>query len=146
MFSKEVLNQMYQNAQVKFWHKEAGGQLFSPSPNEKKVVISKLTGPYEEDNRSRHKFNPNINLINRDRIELFAESLYPVGLWHTHPESKPTPSRIDTKTTVDYLKAFNGQAVGFLLVIIGNKGLPPNITVWLATNLSDNSLIRLEEI
>lgn len=69
-----------------------------------------------------------------------------MGLWHTHPESKPTPSRIDIKTTVDYLKAFNGQAVGFLLVIIGNKGLPPNITVWLATNLSDNSLIRLEEI
>lgn len=145
-FNSDIIDHMYQHAQLKLFDKEAGGQIFSESPEKPLINITKITGPYETDKRSRSMFNPDVQKINQDRINFFKEGFYPVGLWHTHPEKNPKPSLSDKKTTLEYLNAFEDKMHGFLLVILGNSGSPLNMSVWLATNESKNSWVQLKEI
>ena len=81
-------------------------------------------------------------MTNKDRENYFSLGYYAVGLWHTHPESIPTPSTKDRDTTHEYLKAFNGEMEGFLLVTIGNKGTPLNMSVCMAS--TDPKIIWVE--
>lgn len=145
-FSAEVLTLMYSNAQTNFWKKEAGGQLFSDTPEKEIVQIDLATGPYPSDRRRRHGFYPDLDIANRDRQEKFLRGYHAVGLWHTHPESRPSPSEIDRQTACEYLRAFNGEMDGFLLIIIGNHGKPLNLCVWLASTDPHKPWIKLDEI
>lgn len=145
-FSTAVLTHMYSYAQNFFWKTEAGGQLFSKTPECDIVLIDLATGPYSSDRRSRCGFRPNLNIANRDREENFKRDYHAVGLWHTHPERNPSPSVIDRKTACEYLRAFDGEMDGFLLVILGNFGDPLNICVWLASTAPEKSWLKLDEI
>lgn len=145
-FSAAVLTHMYSYAQNNFWKTEAGGQLFSKTPASDTVVIDLATGPYSSDRRSRCGFRPDLNAANRDREESFRLDYHAVGLWHTHPESIPTPSAADRTTACEYLRAFDGEMDGFLLVILGNRGSPLNICVWLASTDSDKPWLQLNEV
>jgi integrative and conjugative element protein (TIGR02256 family) len=135
---------MYKHAQIGWQQKEAGGQLFSATPENEIVTASIATGPYTSDKRSRHAFNPDPIQATKDRQRLFQQGLHPIGLWHTHPEQTPTPSGRDQQTTVEFLKAFNGEMNGFVLAILGNKGCPLPLTLWLAT--ADNRWLEMREI
>jgi len=135
---------MYEHAQVRGHQKEAGGQLFSSAPQHEIVITSKATGPYATDHRSRHAFNPDPLQATLDRKSLFGHGLYPIGLWHTHPESNPNPSGRDRQTTAEFLKAFNGDLNGFVLAILGNHGHPLALTLWLAT--VNNKWLEMKEI
>lgn len=146
LFCSEVLVHMYSYAQTNFWKFEAGGQLFSDAPESDVVRISLATGPYPSDKRSRHGFQPDIRIANIDRVKYFSRGFHAVGLWHTHPERKPSPSGLDRKTACEYLRAFDGEMDGFLLVIVGNSGDPLNICVWLASVDPNNSWVELVEI
>lgn len=137
---------MSEYAQTSCWNREAGGQLFSATPEQPVVTISLATGPYRQDRRTRWSFNPDIRKATEDRNQQFAKGLYPAGLWHTHPESQPTPSNCDRVTTMEYLDAFQGDMEGFLLAILGNKGNPRNLTVWLAGISHTMHWIQLPEI
>ncbi|MVF14468.1 hypothetical protein FT643_20225 [Ketobacter sp. MCCC 1A13808] len=145
-FSTEVLTHMYSHAQTNFWKTEAGGQLFSDTPESVTVYIDIATGPYPSDRRSRYGFHPDLNIANRDRKDNFLRGYHAVGLWHTHPESTPSPSGTDRQTACEYLRSFNGEMDGFLLVIIGNRGTPLNLCVWLASIDSSKPWIKLDEI
>lgn len=129
----DVLNHIYAFAQTGWLHKEAGGQIFSSSPHLKEIVVTCATGPHLADKRSRHNFVPDAGAATADRIALFAQDLHAVGLWHTHPEPHPSPSKPDHAATLQYLKSFEGEMHGFLLLILGNQGRPLNLSVWLAT-------------
>jgi len=145
IFGDKVLKHMYQHAQRRVCHREAGGQLFSPGPHESLVVVSVASGPHSRDIRSRHNFVPDLPSANRDRQIQFNLGKHAIGLWHTHPESYPSPSSQDYNTTREYLDAFNGMMDGFLLVILGNCGNPLNMVVWMATKNQIGSWVRLEE-
>lgn len=82
---------------------------------------------------------------NNDRHVQFKDGRYAVGLWHTHPEHWPRPSGQDEQTTRAYLESFQGDMTGFLLVILGNAGVPPTMTVWLASKNSFASWVKLRE-
>ena len=142
----KVLQHMYQHAQTRFWHQEAGGQLFSTTPHESSVVVSVASGPHSRDIRSRHHFVPDLSSATRIRQFHFNSGRHAVGLWHTHPEANPAPSNQDRNTTQEYLEAFNGMMDGFLLVILGNSGNPLNMVVWISTMKPIGSWIQLEEI
>lgn len=139
-----VLAHMYKYAQLRWHQKEAGGQMFSPAPQHEIVITSKATGPHATDHRSRHSFNPDPAQATLDRESLFDHGLYPIGLWHTHPESNPSPSGRDKQTTIEFLKAFNGDLNGFVLAILGNRGNPLALTLWLAT--TNNEWLEMTEI
>lgn len=132
VFSGAVLMHMYRWAQRRFYDREAGGQIFSPAPHVGLVEVSHASGPNPDDRRGRHSILWDVDQANQDRLVHFAEGRHAVGLWHTHPEARPKPSGQDEQTTRQFLDAFSGSMKGFLLVIVGNKGTPPNITVWLA--------------
>lgn len=145
VFSESALGHMYECAQRRLYSKEAGGQLFSPNPHHGAVSITHATGPYRQDKRSRTKFIMEEGQANIDRYAHFQQGRHAVGLWHTHPETTPRPSTQDEQTTRLYLKSFEGSMDGFLLVIIGNSGFPPSMSVWLASTNSFNSWIELKE-
>lgn len=144
LIESEVLKYLNSFLQTAFFIPESGGQIFSPNPDERLVRICKATGPYIFDKRTRNSFKPNIKKAMKDRQVLFGKGLYSVGLWHTHPESCPFPSDTDKKTTVEYLNAFNGDMDGFLQIILGNKGEPVNIGIWIALNTG--AWIKLKEV
>lgn len=146
IFAVDVLQHMYAYAQTSFWSKEAGGQLFSDTPGLAEVNIALATGPYPQDKRSCWHFDLDVNRATNDRHNQFSLGLHPVGLWHTHSEAKPTPSTSDRITTQQYLEAFQGAMDSFLLVIIGNKGSPINLAVWIATIDKGKSWLKLNEL
>ena len=146
IFVGHVLEHMYQHAQTRFWSRETGGQLFSPNPHESSVVICVASGPHPQDIRSRHNFVPNLDSAIRDREEQFNFGNHAVGLWHTHPESNPSPSTQDYETTRKYLEAFDGTMDGFLLLILGNTGRPLNMAAWVATVKPVDAWFKLKEI
>lgn len=145
-FSPEVLEHMYSYAQTRCYKTEAGGQIFSHAPENKEVSIHIATGPHSTDRRSRRGFYPDPRMTNKDRENYFSLGYYAVGLWHTHPESIPTPSTKDRDTTHEYLKAFNGEMEGFLLVTIGNKGTPLNMSVCMASTDPKIIWVELKEL
>jgi len=108
--------------------------------------VSVATGPYPRDTRSRHQFVPDLPSATYDRQIQFDLDCHAVGLWHTHPEVNPTPSNQDYNTTREYLEAFHGMMDGFLLVILGNRGNPLNMAVWMAAMKPVGTWIKLEEI
>lgn len=132
VFKPDVLQHMYSQIQSNYWSREAGGQLFSPNPHELEVLITSASGSNSLDIRRRHGFNPNVAQAMLDREDQFSAGRHAVGLWHTHPEAIPFPSIADQKTAQNYLAAFEGIMTGFLLVILGNQGMPPNMAVWMA--------------
>lgn len=146
VFSNAVLARICGYAQTRWWQREAGGQLFSATPHQARVVVSDATGPHVRDARSRHAFVPDPTTATRDRNERFGQGQHAVGLWHTHPEAVPSPSHQDRTTTREYLEAFEGAMDGFLLVTLGNEGTPLNMSVWLATASPRNTWTQLPEI
>lgn len=145
VFSATVLEYMYSYAQRSCFSREAGGQLFSPIVNKRKVEVTHVSGPNKGDRRGRHKFDWDIPQANLDRETHFTEGRHVVGLWHTHPEAFPSPSGQDEKTTRQFLEAMEGTMKGFLQVIVGNKGTIPHIGVWVAQNGPRESWVALEE-
>lgn len=133
LFTEQVLSHMYAHAQRKPSQKEAGGEIFSSDPNSSGLVINTATGPNPSDYRRRCAWSPDIKASDRNRQAEFIYSRHVVGLWHTHPEHFPTPSRLDQKTTWKYLDSFKGDRSRYLMVIIGNQGPVPEMGVWVAT-------------
>lgn len=146
IFEEVVLQHMYRYAQSHLRDHEAGGQLFSAAPHVFGVVIQVATGPHRRDKRTRYQFVPDLLSATRDRETQFAIGRHAVGLWHTHPEDNPEPSGLDCTTTRKYLNAFNGEMDGFLLVILGRRGNPFNMSVWMASIMPVESWSKLPEI
>lgn len=130
LFTDSALEHMYGHVQRCPWQKEAGGEIFSAEPDAAGLIITAATGPNAEDHRSRLSWNPATAAADRDRQMEYALGRHAVGLWHTHPEASPSPSSQDRETTGEYLEAFLGQRSRYLMVIVGNQGKPPSMTVW----------------
>lgn len=145
LFTEQVLAHMYAYAQRKPWQKEAGGEIFSVTPDATGLVIISAKGPNPRDRRSRYAWNPDTKASDLDRQSEFAQDRHPVGLWHTHPERTPTPSDQDRETTNEYLTSFQDDRSRYLMVIIGNGGNPPAMGVWAATTGQHGGWFKLSE-
>lgn len=129
LFPVDALQDMYVQAQRRPWSREAGGELYSRSPFDAGLMISSVTGPHTDDVRRRAFFNPDHQRLTRERNTKFGEGQHVVGIWHTHPEARPTPSTMDERTAAQYLSAFEGDRSRYLLVTLGNKGVPLRMAV-----------------
>lgn len=144
LFTEQALSHMYVHAQRKFWQKEAGGEIFSSEPDSCGLIISSARGPNPTDYRSRCAWNPDVRASDRNRRSEFAHNRHAVGLWHTHPERCPSPSSRDRQTTKEYLDSFQGDRSRYLIVIIGNRGSNPGMSVW-AVSYDSTGWIQLHE-
>lgn len=145
LFTADTLDHMYAHAQRRLWQKEAGGESYTIDPDAHGLIITAVTGPNPGDRRGRHCFNPDIEATTRDRERQFAQGRHAVGLWHTHPEAWPSPSGQDRRTAEEYLNAFGGDRNLYLIVILGNRGDPPNMAVWSAGRNDRSRWIELME-
>lgn len=145
LFTGKALSHMYSHAQRRFWQKEAGGEVFSFEPDSSGLIIDTARGPNPTDYRSRRAWNPDIHALYENRQSEFAQNKHAVGLWHTHPEESPSPSRLDQKTTKEYLESFQGERNFYLMVIIGNQGRIPAMTVWKAGSGAQDAWTQLNE-
>ena len=97
---------------------EAGGQLFARFDGNI-IRVEGATGPRPSDHRSPTSFIPNRAAERREIRRNFKKGFHYVGDWHTHPESRPSPSLTDIRSFRDmYRKSRHGLA-GFLMVIVG---------------------------
>lgn len=132
LFTESALRHMYGHAQRKWTQTEAGGEIYSPTPYSSRLLVDTVAGPHPKDHRSRHSYNPDVKTTTKARNGEFARDRHAIGLWHTHPEPRPSPSGQDRKTTEEYLRAFSNDRERYLSVIIGNRGEVPEMTVWSA--------------
>lgn len=145
LFTDHALSHMYAYAQRRLWQKEAGGEIFSSEPDSSGLVINTATGPNSSDHRRRCAWRPDTKASDRNRQIEFMHKRHVVGLWHTHPESFPSPSGRDQKTTWEYLDSFQGDRSRYLMVIIGNQGRIPRMCVWVASYQSTREWMLLHE-
>ncbi len=146
LFTTRALEHMYAHAQRLPWQTEAGGEIFSAEPDASGLIIANATGPNPRDRRSRRGWNPDTTAADVDRHNEFVRGRHAVGLWHTHPESCPSPSSQDRGTTRAYLESFQGQRSRYLMVIIGNRDKPPVMGVWVFTGGAAGRWEELREI
>ena len=132
LFTEKVLLYIYGYTQRKWTQSEAGGEIYSPTPYSSSILVDTVAGPHPKDRCSRHSYNPDVEATTRARNLKFEQNRHAIGLWHTHPEHRPYPSRQDRKTTEDYLRAFGNDRERYLTVIIGNHSDVPLMTVWSA--------------
>ncbi|MCA7955534.1 Mov34/MPN/PAD-1 family protein [Burkholderia seminalis] len=95
---EHAVEQMKSFAQHTWCQKEAGGVLLGRFLlDSRDVVVDEVTVPQETDRRSRFGFfrSRKHETRARERWQQQSSTIAYLGLWHTHPETDPTPSGVD---------------------------------------------------
>jgi integrative and conjugative element protein (TIGR02256 family) len=123
-----VLAHFDRHRQTRFWHREAGGLLFSrlTLPT---IDVCAITGPRRTDRRGRYSYWPDERAEQREIDEMFRRGLLFVGCWHTHPEDVPSPSLVDTRSISDCVRRSQHALNGFVMVIVGRAPIPDGLFV-----------------
>lgn len=129
VFSPIVLEHFEKHQQLRWWQREAGGQLFARLALPE-ILVEEATGPRPSDWRTRYSYRPSRSAEQREIASRHARGLHFIGDWHTHPEVVPTPSARDVTSMHELvtksIHAFNG----FVLVIVGTDPLPGGLCVF----------------
>ena len=109
---------------------EAGGVLLGRFIiNSKDIVVDEITVPMVGDKFSRYTFVRNAKSHQRiidSKWQKSDRTCNYLGEWHTHPESYPSPSRVDIDSWKDRLKKDSFSSRYLYFVILGIK----EIRVW----------------
>ena len=130
IFSAEVVGCFKRHQQLRWWQREAGGQLFARF-EESGIHIVESTGPRRTDWRSRTSYKPDRVAEQLEIDERFRNGLHFVGDWHTHPEDLPRPSPIDLTSTADGFHRSRHGLNAFVMAIVGRAVLPAGLYVSL---------------
>jgi integrative and conjugative element protein (TIGR02256 family) len=130
VFGTEVIARFKRYQQLRWWRREAGGQLFARFVNGTIHVIE-ATGPRPTDLRSRYSYEPDRAAEQREIDERFLLGLHFIGDWHTHPEDRPSPSGVDLRSTADGVRRSSHELNAFVLTIVGRVPLPEGLYVSL---------------
>jgi integrative and conjugative element protein (TIGR02256 family) len=130
VFSSSVLKRFAKHRQLRWWHREAGGQLFARLALPE-IHVEESTGPRRSDRRTRHSYWPNRPAEQREIANRHWHGLHFIGDWHTHPEAVPTLSRQDAATMCDLAVQSHHALNAFVLVIVGNDPFPRGLLVSL---------------
>lgn len=139
VFSEEVLAHFDKHRQTRWWHREAGGQLFArfDLPT---ITIVKATGPRRGDRRTRYSYRPDRRAEQREIAVHHARGLHFIGDWHTHPEDVAVPSWRDEESMREVFAQSVHGLNGFFLVIAGRLALPEGLAVWIYNETSQLKL------
>jgi integrative and conjugative element protein (TIGR02256 family) len=138
----DAVQRMVNFRQRSWWQAEAGGVLLGRHLlDTDDVVVDEVTTPQSADRRRRFSFfrSKKHGIIAQSRWSEEASTLAYLGLWHTHPESNPTPSGIDRNDWFQALSSdsFHGDRLFFPIVGI------EKIRVWTMTR--DGAFYELSE-
>ncbi|NNM73840.1 Mov34/MPN/PAD-1 family protein [Enterovirga aerilata] len=125
--------------QTRFYHREAGGQLFG-NVGRTRWTVSHATGPDQRDRRSRFGFRPDRGREQQEIEAYHAHGFDYLGDWHTHPENVPKPSERDLLSIDEIVRRSTHHLPGFLLCIVGRLDFPSGI--WLSFHDQDGQVVR----
>lgn len=131
-FASAALNVFETHRQTRFYHREAGGQLFGRAVGTR-WRVARATGPNSEDRRFRFGFRPDRGREQREINEFHSLGFDYLGDWHTHPEDVPTPSGRDFESIEDIVQKSTLDLPGLLLCIVGRLPFPAGLWVSLHT-------------
>jgi integrative and conjugative element protein (TIGR02256 family) len=128
VLSPAVLEHFEKHQQLRWWQREAGGQLFArlALPD---ILVEEATGPRPSDWRTRCSYHPNRRAEQGEIASRHARGLHFIGDWHTHPEPLPTPSRRDVESMQELVTKSVHAFNCFVLVIVGTDPLPGALSV-----------------
>ena len=124
-----ALRQMQAFAQHHWWNCEAGGILLGRHLlDSHDVVVDEVSTPQSGDRRgrfsffrsSRHEFVARQRWLDQERTSAY------LGLWHTHPESDPTPSSVDRRDWQQAVSTDTFEGDRLFFPIVGTH----RIRVW----------------
>jgi proteasome lid subunit RPN8/RPN11 len=117
-FSGEAAAVMNSHRQYRWHQKETVGQLFCPDLTSPAICITEATVLTRvKASRTSVSFDP--DEAEQQRISRLGEGLYCVGLWHTHAEGTPSPSRTDENLAADHALTAQSVLNGLCFVIVG---------------------------
>ncbi|WP_341987662.1 Mov34/MPN/PAD-1 family protein [Azorhizobium sp. AG788] len=137
VISGEVLHHFSSYRQLRWWHREAGGQLFARFEGNQ-VLVTHATGPRQTDRRARRFYHPD-RMAEQREVDVFHQAGHHfIGTWHTHPEDRPTPSAIDIDSISEAFRLSKHALNGFVLAIVGRSQLPAGLYV----GISDGAVLH----
>ncbi len=99
---------------------EAGGQLFGYVALDM-IKVSKATGPYRYDQRSRVHYRSHPRAAQEAIAAQAKHHLFYLGEWHTHPEDCPIPSSSDLETMGRLMFNSTLNTNALLMLIVGRR-------------------------
>lgn len=118
-----------QHSQRAWNAKESVGQLYSRDLTTDTIVINEATLLKPAwSRRARVQFAPSTAMA--ERKKMFSKGLHCIGLWHSHPEPVPSPSREDLELATDYASAAQKQLNGIVFAILGTASFPSGLAIW----------------
>lgn len=127
-FADEVVARFLRYRQSRWWHREAGGQLFARVSADL-INIENATGPRPTDVRKRRSYVPDRASEQQEIAANHAEGLHFIGDWHTHHQRQPVPSLRDIQSIAECFRRSTHSLRGFVLVIVGTASLPDGLHV-----------------
>jgi integrative and conjugative element protein (TIGR02256 family) len=127
-FTTDVLAHFRKYQQTRWYHCEAGGQLFAIK-EEARIVVIEVTGPRKTDRRTRTSYVPDRRLEMSEIAEQEQMSRFFVGDWHTHPQPIAKPSPPDLQSIQECFRDSVHVLNGFVLVIVGTAKFPEGLFV-----------------
>ena len=108
---------------------EAGGQLFGVITPEL-IQVSRATGPYSADERSRYRYRSNSAAAQRAIQKHSQDGLLYLGEWHTHAEDHPDASGLDDEAMRLLLSRSQLNSNALLMLIVGRKTTVDSLALW----------------
>lgn len=139
----EVLTYITKYRQLRFWHREAGGQLFARI-SDGLIEIVKATGPRKRDKRSRFWYVAHRPSEQFEIDECYRQGLHFIGDWHTHPEDSPTPSDVDMQSWQEMFSLSEHDLIGMVFIIVGKCLSEEGLWVGLYCNSQFSQLRQVE--
>ena len=134
---REIQAWISRNARVKGRNIETGGLLFGEFNEPAKIVwITEVSGPPPDSDASAQGFVCGVEGTQDDNAERKARtkgSVSFIGMWHTHPASKPIPSSTDLGAMFDLLIAADNNPRHTLMLIVGDLATAPRMGAYVFT-------------
>ena len=125
---ESVVAHFRRHRQLRFWHKEAGGQLFARIEGQD-IFIAEATGPRPGDRRGRTYYAADREVEQEEIDAMHKRGLHYVGDWHSHPERRPHPSPRDDETMASRVRLSRHRLGGFIFIIVGQAEPPDGVTL-----------------
>jgi integrative and conjugative element protein (TIGR02256 family) len=130
IFKEAVIKRFRRYRQLRWYEREAGGQLFARF-NGSYILVEEATGPRRTDRRTRTSYVPDRRAEQIEIVNHYRRGLHYMGDWHTHPEDFPRSSFLDDASIAECVKKSHHNLNGFVLVIVGQLEPPGGLLVSL---------------
>ena len=144
---KAVINQ---NSRIRSRNIETGGLLWGEWDDAMRIIwVTSASGPPRDSYHSEELFRCGVEGTKDEheaRVVLTRLSVGYIGMWHTHPTSRPLPSRTDIQGMLDILTLGPLPPRKNLLFIIGKDSRQDGLGAYLFRRISEGTTIASFEM